>query len=57
MPIGNIDASTATEVSRRELKQKIKALLIEYGYRDIDRIVLNLGENSGVKGGEVTRYI
>lgn len=42
---------------KTELRQKIKDLLIEYGYKGFDKITLKLGENCGIKSGEITKFI
>jgi len=38
-------------------KKDLKRLLKLYGYDDANRILIHLGENSGIKGCEITKYV
>ena len=47
------------EKEKQEVKQfkyALKGLLELYGYKGIDKVIIHLGENSGVKGGEIIKY-
>lgn len=39
--------------TRKEFKQELKELLVRYGYRCVDKLLIHIGENDGVKGGEI----
>ena len=37
-------------------RKALKELIKEYGYGDADKILIHIGENAGVKGGEIIKY-
>ncbi len=45
-----------TRKEDKEFKKAIKKVLFEFGYVGADRILIHLGENNGVKGGEIIKY-
>lgn len=50
----------AEEEVKKQFKKELRALLVRYksylGHQDQDRILIHLGENNGVKGGEIIKY-
>lgn len=45
-----------TKKENKAFKEAVKKLLAKFGYHGADRILIHLGENCGVKGGEITKY-
>jgi hypothetical protein len=37
-------------------KKDLRNLLESYDYNNVDKILIHLGENTGIKGGEITIY-
>jgi len=41
----------------KDLRRALREVLREFGFEGVDRLELQLGENCGIKRGEVVRYI
>ena len=39
---------------KKTFKGELKKLIKEFGYEKVDKIIIHLGENCGVRGGEIS---